>query len=181
MPFDKHENKLKHCLVAESNIIRTFKVFGVFSRRCQPVVSYPLLPLNYITSTMQRISVKFSKKTAVRVDEVVVPHDSGAFLGRNNQVGCMTVYTQIIFNRFCIFKVLGGNKKPTNSDTVAAWHEIVNFISLLLIAIAVRTLLLYAHGPMSDIYCEYLLNSSKHECWQNLHHNLLREYNLHTD
>lgn len=130
---------------------------------------------------MQRVSVKLSKKTAVRVDEVVIPHDSGTFLGRNNQVGCMTVYTQIIFNRFCIFKVLEGNKKRTNWDTVAAWHEIVNFISVLFIAIAVRTLLLYAHGPMTDSYFECLLNSSKHECWQNLHRNLLREYNLYTD
>ena len=44
---------------------------------------------------MRRVPVHITKKTAVRINKVVVPHNCGAFLGWYDQVGRVTVDAKV--------------------------------------------------------------------------------------
>lgn len=61
---------------------------------------------------MKRVAVHRSKETAVGFDKVIVPHDGGAFLGRDNKICQLTVDAQVEFVRGSVraFQLLRGQE-----------------------------------------------------------------------
>ena len=66
---------------------------------------------------MKRVTVHRSQKTAVGVDKVVVPHDGGTFLGRQNKICQVTIDAQVELVRGSVgaFQLL--RKQLTNDNS----------------------------------------------------------------
>ena len=112
-----------------SGIINTLDMSWVLGRRRQPVVSDPFLSFDDVASTVKRVAIYRSQKTAVWVNKVVVPHDSSAFLGRKNKICQVTVDAQVKFVRGGVgaFQFLRGNnfKKELNIKLKFLWCFLV--------------------------------------------------------
>ena len=67
--------------------MHAFDVSEALGRRIQPVVSDPFLSFDDVTSSVQCATVHGPKKTAIGVNEVVIPHDGRAFHWRQNKIG----------------------------------------------------------------------------------------------
>ena len=89
----------------ESRVMNALEVSWVLGRSRQPVVSDPFLSSNDVTPAVQCVTIYGAQKTAFGINEVVIPHDSGAFLWRQNKTGGSTIDAQIdLFRSFNFLK-----------------------------------------------------------------------------
>lgn len=63
---------------------------------CDPVICNPFNSFLDCTSSVNWILVHFPHPAAVRVHEVVVPHNGGSFLGSHHKICLVTEFTQVV-------------------------------------------------------------------------------------
>ena len=67
-----------------------------FVRSCNPVICDPLFSLQNVTASVQAILVPGPHPTALLVQQVIVPHDRGAFLWADDKVTNVTVVAEVV-------------------------------------------------------------------------------------
>ena len=88
-------NELHKAFLMAFSSINAWKM-SIFLIWCRyPVISYPLGSSYDVTSSVQAVGISLPKQLVFRVKKVVVPHYSSASFRCYNQVGVVTVVTEI--------------------------------------------------------------------------------------
>lgn len=88
-------NELHKAFLMAFSSINAWKM-SIFLIWCRyPVISYPLGSSYDVTASVQAVGISLPKQLVFRVKKVVVPHDSSASFRCYNQVGVVTVVTEI--------------------------------------------------------------------------------------